>query len=57
MRLGLLGLGRIGEFHADTLASLPMIDSLVVADIIPSLTKKVAERMVIHLSIARMSGR
>ena len=57
MRLGLLGLGRIGEFHADTLASLPLVDSLVVADIIPSLTKKVAERMVIHLSIARMSGR
>jgi myo-inositol 2-dehydrogenase/D-chiro-inositol 1-dehydrogenase len=45
MRLGLLGLGRIGEFHADTLASLPMVDSLVVADIIPSLTKKVAERV------------
>jgi myo-inositol 2-dehydrogenase/D-chiro-inositol 1-dehydrogenase len=45
MRLGLLGLGRIGEFHADTLASLPLVDSLVVADIIPSLTKKVAERL------------
>jgi myo-inositol 2-dehydrogenase / D-chiro-inositol 1-dehydrogenase len=45
MRLGLLGLGRIGEFHADTLASLPLVDSLVVADIIPSLTKKVADRL------------
>jgi myo-inositol 2-dehydrogenase/D-chiro-inositol 1-dehydrogenase len=42
MRLGLLGLGRIGEFHADTLASLPMVDSLVVADIIPGLTTKVS---------------
>jgi myo-inositol 2-dehydrogenase/D-chiro-inositol 1-dehydrogenase len=45
MRLGLLGLGRIGDFHADTLASLPLVDSIVVADIIPSLTKKVAERL------------
>ena len=45
MRLGLLGLGRIGEFHADTLASLPMVDSLVVADIIPGLTTKVADRL------------
>jgi myo-inositol 2-dehydrogenase / D-chiro-inositol 1-dehydrogenase len=45
MRLGLLGLGRIGEFHADTLASLPMVDSLVVADIIPDLTTKVADRL------------
>jgi myo-inositol 2-dehydrogenase/D-chiro-inositol 1-dehydrogenase len=45
MRLGLLGLGRIGEFHADTLASLPMVDSLVVADIIPDLTTMVADRL------------
>jgi myo-inositol 2-dehydrogenase/D-chiro-inositol 1-dehydrogenase len=45
MRLGLLGLGRIGEFHADTLASLPMVGALVVADIVPSLTRKVADRL------------
>ena len=45
MRLGLLGLGRIGQFHADTLASLPMVDSLVVADIISDLTTKVADRL------------
>ena len=32
MRLGLLGLGRIGAFHAQTLTSLPVIDSLVVSD-------------------------
>jgi DNA-binding transcriptional regulator YhcF (GntR family) len=30
MRLGLLGLGRIGAFHAETLTSLPAVDSLVV---------------------------
>src|ERR687889_2871168 len=45
MRLGLLGLGRIGQFHADTLASLPMVDSLVVADIISDLTTKVTDRL------------
>jgi myo-inositol 2-dehydrogenase/D-chiro-inositol 1-dehydrogenase len=44
MRLGLLGLGRIGTFHADTLADLPMLDSLVVADIVPERTAKVVER-------------
>jgi Bacterial regulatory proteins, gntR family len=32
MRLGLLGLGRIGAFHAETLTSLPAVDSLVVSD-------------------------
>ena len=30
MRLGLIGLGRIGAFHAETLAHLPGVDSLVV---------------------------
>jgi len=30
MRLGLLGLGRIGAFHAETLTNLPAVDSLVV---------------------------
>ena len=32
MRLGLLGLGRIGAFHAETLTSLPAVESLVVSD-------------------------
>ncbi len=45
MRLGLIGLGRIGAFHADTLASLPIVDALVVADIVPALTRKVADRL------------
>ena len=30
MRIGLLGLGRIGAFHAATLSKLPAVDSLVV---------------------------
>ena len=32
MRIGLIGLGRIGAFHADTLAALDRVDELVVTD-------------------------
>lgn len=32
MRIGLIGLGRIGAFHADTLAALDGVDELVVTD-------------------------
>ena len=45
MRLGLIGLGRIGSFHADTLSQLPAVDSLVVTDSVPAVTKAVAERV------------
>ncbi len=45
MRLGLIGLGRIGSFHADTLSHLPGVDSLVVTDVVPALTETVAERV------------
>src|SRR6476469_235863 len=45
MRLGLIGLGRIGAFHAETLSQLPAVDSLVVTDAVPSVTKAVAERV------------
>ncbi len=45
MRLGLFGLGRIGAFHADTLTALPAVDSLVIADLVPALTRSVAERL------------
>jgi myo-inositol 2-dehydrogenase / D-chiro-inositol 1-dehydrogenase len=44
MRLGLIGLGRIGAFHAATLSALPAVDSLVVCDAVPALAKSVAER-------------
>jgi myo-inositol 2-dehydrogenase/D-chiro-inositol 1-dehydrogenase len=36
MRLGLIGLGRIGAFHADTLSALPAVSSLVVTDAVPA---------------------
>ena len=39
MRLGLIGLGRIGAFHADTLSQLARVDSLVVTDAVPAVTK------------------
>jgi myo-inositol 2-dehydrogenase/D-chiro-inositol 1-dehydrogenase len=44
MRLGVIGLGRIGAFHAATLSALPVIDSLVVCDAVPALAKATAER-------------
>jgi myo-inositol 2-dehydrogenase/D-chiro-inositol 1-dehydrogenase len=40
MRLGLIGLGRIGAFHAKTLSGLSAVDTLVVAD---SFTGRAAE--------------
>ncbi|MET0965070.1 MAG: Gfo/Idh/MocA family oxidoreductase [Nakamurella sp.] len=45
MRLGLIGLGRIGAFHADTLSTLPGVDSLVVTDFVPAVTKTVAQKV------------
>ena len=44
MRLGLIGLGRIGTFHTNTLVGIPAIDSLVVTDLVPEKTKTVVER-------------
>jgi myo-inositol 2-dehydrogenase/D-chiro-inositol 1-dehydrogenase len=44
MRIGLIGLGRIGAFHANTLAGIPAIDSLVVTDLVPDRTKQVVDR-------------
>src|SRR3990170_4800674 len=44
MRLGLIGLGRIGAFHAETLSHLDGVDSLVVTDAVPAATASVAER-------------
>ena len=44
MRLALLGLGRIGAFHAETLTSLPAVTELVVSDPVSSLRKDIAGR-------------
>jgi myo-inositol 2-dehydrogenase/D-chiro-inositol 1-dehydrogenase len=45
MRIGLIGLGRIGAFHAETLAALPGVDSLVVTDAMAATTRAVAARL------------
>ncbi len=45
MRIGLIGLGRIGAFHAETLSNLPSVTSLVVTDAVPAATQAVAERL------------
>ncbi|CAM5650444.1 Gfo/Idh/MocA family oxidoreductase OS=Streptomyces rochei OX=1928 GN=G3I25_07880 PE=3 SV=1 [Streptomyces rochei] len=44
MRIGILGLGRIGAFHAETLHTLETVDSLVVADPYANAAKAAAER-------------
>ncbi|MGW4006824.1 Gfo/Idh/MocA family protein, partial [Streptomyces nigra] len=44
MRIGILGLGRIGAFHAETLAGLDVVDSLVVTDPFTDAAKAAAER-------------
>lgn len=44
MRIGLLGLGRIGAFHAETLAGLPAVEELVLSDPVPDLAEQVAGR-------------
>jgi myo-inositol 2-dehydrogenase/D-chiro-inositol 1-dehydrogenase len=45
MRIGLIGLGRIGAFHAQTLTDLPMVSELVVTDAVPDLARRVGERL------------
>jgi myo-inositol 2-dehydrogenase/D-chiro-inositol 1-dehydrogenase len=42
MRIGLIGLGRIGAFHARTLVQLPHVKELVVTDVVPALADAVA---------------
>jgi myo-inositol 2-dehydrogenase / D-chiro-inositol 1-dehydrogenase len=44
MRIGLLGLGRIGAFHAETLAGLPAVEELVISDPVPELAEQAAGR-------------
>ncbi|MFE4664950.1 Gfo/Idh/MocA family oxidoreductase [Streptomyces sp. NPDC056716] len=44
MRIGILGLGRIGAFHAETLSGLDAVVSLVVADPFADAAKAAAER-------------
>ncbi|MFC9690871.1 Gfo/Idh/MocA family oxidoreductase [Kribbella sp. NPDC056951] len=45
MRIGLVGVGRIGAFHASTLQGLPAVDQVVVADADPSRAETVAKEL------------
>ncbi len=45
MRIGLVGVGRIGAFHAHTLIGLPGVDSVVLADADPFLAEETARRL------------
>lgn len=42
--LGLIGLGRIGAFHAETLSNLPEVSGLVITDERPDVVKEVAAK-------------
>ncbi|MDQ8705524.1 Gfo/Idh/MocA family oxidoreductase [Streptomyces sp. LHD-70] len=44
MRIGLIGTGRIGSFHAATLARHPAVDALLVADADPARAAELAGR-------------
>ncbi|HYJ76556.1 MAG TPA: Gfo/Idh/MocA family oxidoreductase [Kineosporiaceae bacterium] len=50
MRIGLIGVGRIGAFHAQTLAALPAVDELVVTDAVPDLARRTAERLGVRVA-------
>src|SRR4051794_3297423 len=44
MRIGLIGLGRIGAFHADTLSKHPEVDQLLVTDAVPDVAEAAAAK-------------
>lgn len=45
MRIGLVGVGRIGAFHARTLSGLPVVDSVVLSDADPGRAEETARRL------------
>ena len=44
MRIGLAGVGRIGAFHASTLAALEDVEQVVLADAVPAQASRLAEQ-------------
>src|ERR1700710_117650 len=45
MRIGIIGVGRIGAFHARNLATLPVIEELVIADAVPAVAEVVGREV------------
>ena len=50
MRIGLVGLGRIGSFHARTLLALDAVTDLVVTDVVPWITAGIAAELGVVIS-------
>jgi myo-inositol 2-dehydrogenase/D-chiro-inositol 1-dehydrogenase len=50
MRIGLAGVGRIGAFHARTLASLDFVDELVLTDTNVQATRSLAEELGVEVA-------
>src|SRR5260370_1405548 len=48
MRIGIIGLGRIGEFHARTLSALPVVETLFVTDTAPGRAVDIARMLGAH---------
>ena len=44
MKIGLIGLGRIGTYHAANLVALDDVDQLVVTDAVPAAVTSAVER-------------
>jgi myo-inositol 2-dehydrogenase/D-chiro-inositol 1-dehydrogenase len=45
LRIGIIGLGRIGAFHAETLAGLGRVDELVLTDVVPGVAEQAAAKL------------
>jgi myo-inositol 2-dehydrogenase / D-chiro-inositol 1-dehydrogenase len=45
VRIGILGLGRIGAFHAETLSALDVVEELVVTDVVPAAAEATARKL------------
>lgn len=52
MRIGLVGAGRIGAFHAATLKGLPVVDQVVVADVDATRAELVAKDLGLEFAAA-----
>lgn len=55
MRVGLIGVGRIGALHAETLRDIPEVDTLVLADASASRARQAADKLgVPHTSVEEL---
>jgi myo-inositol 2-dehydrogenase/D-chiro-inositol 1-dehydrogenase len=50
MRIGLIGVGRIGAFHAQTLTDLAAVDELIITDALPDLARRLGERLGVRVA-------